>query len=446
MPTVKTQRAWYRLSLTTQILIGLVVGVLIGWLRPAWGNSIYFLRDIFLNLIKSIIGPLVFSTLVIGIAGGGDLRKVGRMGVKALIYFEIITTVALFLGLAVVNITKPGMGVPLVGAAGEAVQKIGETHPRTFIETLVHVFPASVVDSLVRGDILQIVAFAVLFAMAVSAIGEKGRPMLVAMESLSQVMFKLTNYVMRFAPFGVAGAMAHTIGTQGPGVLISLGNLIVSYYFALILLVILVFGIIMFVARVPIRQFMRVSREPSTIAFATTSSESAMPKAMQAMERLGVPKRIVGFVMPTGYSFNLDGSMIFLAITSVFIVQAAGPSVGQHFGFAQQLSMMVAFMITSKGLAGVPRASILVLLATLTNLIPAPVATAGVAIVLGVDAIMDMGRSCVNLIGNALATLVIARWEGEFDDNRARVFGTPAEAELDLRSGDVAFAEAAGEN
>jgi proton glutamate symport protein len=266
------------------------------------------------------------------------------------------------------------------------------------------------------------------------------------MESLSQVMFKLTNYVMKFAPIGVGAAMAHTIGTQGPGVLVSLGNLILSYYLGLIIFVVFVFGLIMVITRAPIRQFVRAIREPATIAFATTSSESAMPRAMEAMERLGVPKRIVGFVMPTGYSFNLDGSMIFLAVTSIFIVQAAGLSVAQHFGFAQQLSMMVAFMITSKGIAGVPRASILVLLATLTNIIPAPVATAGVAIVLGVDAIMDMGRSCVNLIGNALATLVIARWEGEFDDNRARVFGTPAEAELDLRSGDVAFAEAAEED
>ena len=441
-PAVKSQRTWYRPSLTTQILIGLLVGVLIGWLRPNWGNSIYFLRDIFLNLIKSIIGPLVFSTLVVGIAGGGDLRKVGRMGVKALIYFEIITTVALFLGLAVVNITKPGVGVPLIGAS-EAVQKIGETHPRTFIETLVHIFPASVVDSLVRGDILQIVAFAVLFAMAVSAIGEKGRPMLMAMESLSQVMFKLTNYVMRFAPFGVAAAMAHTIGTQGPGVLISLGNLILSYYFALILFVVLVFGLIILVARVPLRQFVRAVREPATIAFATTSSESALPKAMQAMERLGVPKRIVGFVMPTGYSFNLDGSMIFLAITSMFIVEAAEPITHQHFGFAQQLTMMLAFVVTSKGIAGVPRSSILVLLATLSGILPPPIAASGVAIVLGIDAVMDMGRSAMNLIGNCLATVVIARWEGEFSDERARIFRTAKETELDLRESDIAAAETA---
>lgn len=422
-------------------MIGLVVGILMGWLRPEWGNAVYFLRDIFLNLIKSIIGPLVFSTLVVGIAGGGDLRKVGRMGVKAIVYFEIVTTAALFIGLAVVNLTKPGIGVPLVEDATDAIQKIGENHPRTLIETLVHVFPSSVVDSLVRGDILQIVAFAVLFAMAVSAVGEKGKPMLRAMESLSQVMFKLTNYVMKFAPIGVGAAMAHTIGTQGPGVLVSLGNLIFTYYLGLIIFIVLIFGMVMMIARAPVRQFVRAVREPAAIAFATTSSESAMPRAMEAMERLGVPKRIVGFVMPTGYSFNLDGSMIFLAVTSIFIVQAANR--GQQFGFAQQLSMMVTFMVTSKGLAGVPRASILVLLATLTNMLPAAVAAAGVAIVLGIDAIMDMGRSSVNLIGNALATIVIARWEGEFDDERARVFGTAQEVELDLKSGDVAFAEAA---
>src|SRR5437762_102779 len=440
------RRPWYRPSLTTQILIGVVVGGLIGWLRPDWGNAVYFLRDIFLNLIKSIIAPLVFSTLVVGIAGGGDLKKVGRMGVKALIYFEIVTTAGLFIGLAVVNFMKPGVGVPLGASQTEVVQQIGADHPRTLVETLVHAFPSSIVDAMARGDILQTVAFAVLFAMAVSAIGEKGRPIIRAMESLSQVMFKFTNYVMMFAPIGVAAAMAHTIGTQGLGVLVNLGNLILSYYLGLTVFLVLVFGLVMFIARVPIRQFVRAVREPAAIAFATTSSESAMPKAMQAMERLGVPRRIVGFVMPTGYSFNLDGSMIFLAVSSVFIVQAAEATTGQHFGFNQQLTMMVTFMITSKGLAGVPRASILVLLATLTNMLPAGVAAAGVAIVLGIDAIMDMGRSCVNLIGNALATVVIARWEGEFNDDRARVFGTTQEAELDLRSGDVAFAEAADEN
>jgi proton glutamate symport protein len=428
--------------LTVQIMIGLVVGVAIGWLRPDWGNAVYFLRDIFLNLIKSIIGPLVFSTLVVGIAGGGDLRKVGRMGIKALVYFEVITTAALFIGLAIVNFTKPGVGVPLAGNPSEIVQKIGENHPRTLVETLVHVFPSSVVDSLVRGDILQIVAFAVLFAMAVSAVGEKGKPIIRAMESLSQVMFKFTNYVMMFAPFGVGAAMAHTIASQGPGVLVSLGNLIFTYYVALIIFIVLIFGLVIFITRVPIRQFVRAVREPAAIAFATTSSESALPKAMQAMERLGVPKRIVSFVMPTGYSFNLDGSMIFLSITSVFIAQAAESTTGLHFGLSQQLPMMLAFMVTSKGLAGMPRASILVLFATLTNVLPAGVVATGVAFILGIDALMDMGRSAVNLIGNCLATIVVARWEREFDDERARVFGTPEEAELDLKSGDLAFADA----
>lgn len=423
-------------------MLGLVIGVLIGYVRPDWGDSIYFLRDIFLNLIKSIIGPLVFSTLVVGIAGGGELKKVGRMGLKALIYFEVVTTIGLFIGLAVVNLTKPGSGVPLTSNQPEMIKQIAASHPRTFIETIVHAFPSSVIDALARGDILQTVVFAVLFAMATSAIGEKGKPMIRAMESLSQIMFKLTNYVMLFAPFGVAAAMAHTIGTQGPGVLVSLGNLILSYYLGLAIFLVLVLGLIMFVVRVPIRQFVRAIREPAALAFATTSSESAMPKAMQAMERLGVPRRIVGFVMPTGYSFNLDGSMIFLAITSVFIVQAAEATTGQHVGLTQQLTIMVAFMITSKGIAGVPRASILVLLATMNSFLPDNLGAMGVAVIIGVDALMDMGRSAVNLIGNCLATVVIARWEREFDDARARVFGTSAEAELDLKSGEIAFADA----
>ena len=423
-------------------MIGLVVGAFIGWVRPEWGNKVYFLRDIFLNLIKSIIGPLVFSTLVVGIAGGGDLKKVGRMGVKALIYFEIITTAALFIGLAVVNFLKPGAGVLLSGQPGELAQKIGQAHPATLIETLVHVFPSSVIDALARGDILQTVAFAVLFAMAVSAVGEKGIPILRAMNSLSQIMFKVTNYVMRFAPFGVGGAMAHTVASQGPTVLVSLGHLIFTFYLALAIFVLVIFGLVITITRLPATQFIRAVREPATIAFATTSSESAMPKAMEAMERFGVPRRIVAFVMPTGYSFNLDGSMIFLGVASMFIVQAAANTSVIHFGFGQQMLMMLTFMVTSKGIAGVPRSSILVLLATLSNMLPADVVALGVGIVLGVDALMDMGRSAVNLIGNSLATAVIARWEGEFDDERARVFGTSAEAELDSKSGDVAFAEA----
>src|SRR5213595_2936028 len=319
----QVRRPWYRPSLTMQIMIGLVVGGIIGWLRPDWGNNVYFLRDIFINLIKSIIAPLVFSTVVVGIAGAGALRKVGRMGVKALVYFEIVTTAALFIGLAVVNFMKPGAGVTLAAGNIDIVKTIGQAHPKTLVETIVHAFPSSVIDAMVRGDVLQIVAFSVLFALAVSAVGEKGKPIVRAMESLSQVMFKFTNYVMMFAPIGVGAAMAHTIGTQGLRVLVNLGNLVLSLYLALIIFIVLIFGLVIFIVRVPFRQFVRAVREPAALAFATTSSESALPKAMQAMERIGVPKHIVGFVMPTGYSFNLDGSTLYLAMASVFVAQAA---------------------------------------------------------------------------------------------------------------------------
>jgi Na+/H+-dicarboxylate symporter len=438
-----SRRRWYRPSLTTQILIGLVLGGFIGWLRPDWGNKVYFLRDIFLNLIKAIIAPLVFSTIVAGIAGAGSLKKVGRMGLKAIIYFEIATTAALFIGLAVVNFTKPGVGVALVAGPNDIVNTVAHTHPKTLLETIVHIFPASVIDAMARGDVLQIVAFSVLFAMAVSAVGEKGKPIVLAMESLMQVMFKFTNYVMMFAPIGVGAAMAHTIGTQGLGVLLNLGNLILSLYLALVIFIVVVFGSVILLLRVPLRQFVRAVREPATLAFATTSSESALPKAMESMERFGVPPHIVGLVMPTGYSFNLDGSTLYLAMASVFVAQAAETTTGHHVGLAQQITIMLALMITSKGVAAVPRASLVILLATLNSFLPAGLGPIGVAVIFGVDELMDMGRTCVNLIGNCLATVVVARWEGDFDDERARIFGTPAEVELDLRAGNVAFAEAA---
>ena len=437
------QKEWYKISLTTQIVLGLVLGGLLGYVKPSWGNQIFFLRDIFLNLIKSIIAPLVFSTLVVGIAGGGDLKQVGRMGVKSLIYFEIVTTLALFIGLAIVNLVKPGIGIQLVATSSDVVKSIAENHPKTLVETIVHIFPASVVDSMVRGDVLQIVAFSVLFAMALSAIGEVGRPMIRFCESLSQIMFKYTGYVMMFAPIGVGAAMAHTIGTQGPGVIKNLFLLILSLYVALIVFIVVVLGAVMIIARVPVKQFLKAVREPATIAFATTSSESALPKAMELMERMGVPARIVGFVMPTGYSFNLDGSTLYLAVASVFVAQAAEYSgLAPHMGFGTQITMMLALMLTSKGIAAVPRASLVILLATLNSFLPGNIGPIGVALIFGVDELMDMARTSTNIIGNCLATIVIARWEGEFDDERAKVFGTPAEAAYDQAAGEPAFAQA----
>ena len=436
------RRRWYRPSLTVQIMIGLVVGGFIGWLRPDWGNAVYFLRDIFINLIKSIIAPLVFSTIVVGIAGAGALRKVGRMGIKALIYFEILTTAALVIGLAVVNLTKPGAGVALAATNTDVLKTISQSHPKTLVETIVHVFPSSVIEAMVRGDVLQIVAFSVLFALAVSAVGEKGKPIVRAMDSLSQVMFKFTNYVMLFAPTGVGAAMAHTVGTQGLGVLVNLGKLIGSLYLALLIFIFLIFGLVIWIARIPVRQFVRAMREPAALAFATTSSESALPKAMESMERFGVPPDIVGFVMPTGYSFNLTGSTLYLAMASVFVAQAAETTIGWHMSLGQQITMMLTLMLTSKGVAGVPRASLVILLGALNSFIPSGMGPIGVAVIFGVDELMDMGRTCVNVIGNCLVTVAVARWEGEFDDRRARVFGTPAEAELDLKTGEVAFADA----
>jgi proton glutamate symport protein len=429
-----------------QIMIGLVLGGVIGYLGRRWGyhwgDNVYFLRDIFLNLIKSIIAPLIFGTLVVGIAGGGDLKKVGRMGAKALLYFEIVTTLALFIGLGIVNLTKPGIGVALTG--GGDISQLAKTQPQGFRDLLVHIFPSSVIDSMVRGDVLQIVAFTVLFAMAVLALGERARPILRACDALSQVMFKFTGYVMRFAPIGVGAAMAHTLATNGLGVLKNLGLLIGSLYLALFILVIFVFGAVMMIARIPILPFLKAVREPFTIAFATTSSESALPKAMENMERFGVPARVVGFVMPTGYSFNLDGTTLYLAMASVFVAQAAEPTIG-HMSFSHQLFMMLTLMITSKGVAGVPRASLVILLATLNSFLPGGLGPIGVAVIFGVDELMDMGRTSVNVIGNCLATIVVARWEGEFDEEKARAFGTPEEIRRELAEGELAFAEAAAD-
>ena len=398
------------LSLTHQIMIGLVLGCLLGWLKPAWAVQTAFLRDIFLNLIKSLIAPLIFSSVVAGIAGGGDAKKVGRLGVKALIYFEAATGVALVVGLLVVNLVKPGRGVLIPAAAGDIVPAV-QSHPMTFVQTLVHIFPASIVDAMATGDVLQIVAFSVVFGLAVMAAGERARPVAALCEAVSNVMFKFTDLIMRFAPLGVGAAIAVVIGRQGIGVMANLSMLVGSLYAALIIFVAILFGLVGYFLKVPIRAFWRAVREPFALAFATASSESALPKAMEAMVELGVPRHIVGFVIPTGYSFNLDGSTLYLALASVFVAQAAETGGAAHFGLGRQLMLMITLMITSKGVAAVPRASLVVLLAALRSF---NLPLEGVAVIFGVDALMDMARTSVNVIGNCLASVVVARWEGEF--------------------------------
>jgi len=432
-----SSKKWWHLSLTKQILIGLVVGVFIGWLAPEFSKETAFLRTIFLNLIKVIIAPLIFGSIVAGVGGGGGAKKVGRIGWKALLYFEIVTTLALAVGLIVVNITKPGYGVEL---KGDMVQmgKIAENHPMTFVETLVHAFPSNIVDSMLRNDVLQIVVFSVIFAFAVSAMGKKGKPILEFAESLSQVMFKFTSYIMMVAPFGIGAAMAVTVGHMGIGVLVNLGMLVSTLYIALIVFIVIVFGTVAYIIKLPIKQYLKAVKEPFTLAFVTTSSESALPKLMENMERIGVPKRIVGFVVPTGYSFNLDGSTLYLAVASVFVAQAAETVSGIHFGWEQQVLLMFTLMITSKGIAAVPRASLVVLFAALHTFgLPAE----GVAVIFAVDELMDMARTSVNVLGNGLACVVVARWEGEFDDQKAKVFGTSEEIRVDMEEGNLAFAQ-----
>ncbi|MBV9496917.1 MAG: cation:dicarboxylase symporter family transporter [Acidobacteria bacterium] len=439
-----------QVSLTTKIFIGLIAGILLGWLVPEWGAAVRPLSLIFLNLIKSIIAPLIFSTLVIGIAGTGDIRQVGRIGFKSLLYFEVVTTFALVIGLVAVNVTKPGIGVSLAGvhktddkatladraaklsaeanaalasgdtataaakaaAAADAVGK-GLTapeppaKPQKFGDILAHLAPASIIKAMAEGDVLQIVIFSVMFALAVTSIGEKARPFITWCESLADIMFRFTEFIMKFAPIGVGAAMANTISHSGLGVLKNLGMLVGTLYGALIVFLLLVLLPVALLFRVPLRDFFRAVREPATIAFATTSSESALPKAMENMERLGVPRRIVGFVLPTGYSFNLDGTTLYLALASIFVAQAAGVDLT----WEQQVVMMLTLMLTSKGVAGVPRASLVILLGTLASF---HLPVEGVIVILGVDELMDMARTCVNVIGNCLATVVVARWEKSF--------------------------------
>jgi proton glutamate symport protein len=403
-------------GLTTQIFLGLVLGVVVGYLWPAFGVAVRPLADAFLRMIKMIIAPLVFATLVVGIAGTGDLKAMGRIGLKAIIYFEAATTVALFLGLGLVNIFKPGAGVALpIGADTSAARAISLNQQHGW-DIFLHLFPTSVIDSMARGDILQIVVFSTFFGVAVAMIGTRGQPILDVLDATAQAMFKVTGYVMLFAPVGVFAAIAATVGGKGLAILFTLGKLVALMYLGLVIFILIVVGGVSYLIRVPFLTFVKAIREPFLIAFSTASSEAALPKAMEVMEAFGVPKNIVGFVLPTGYSFNLDGTTLYLSLASVFVAQLAG--VPMTFG--QQIVMMLTLMLTSKGVAGVPRSALVVLTATLTQF---DLPLEGAAILLGIDQIMDMGRTAVNVMGNCIASAVVARWEGVLDDERMRAYG-----------------------
>ncbi len=393
-------------SLTAWIFFAMLAGAEFGYDLPAATKNLQVLFRIFLNLIRVIIAPLLFGTLVSGIAGHADLKKVGRMGLKAIIYFEVVTTIALFLGLGAINLSRAGVGVPQPPA--QANEQLPPA-PQKASDLILHVFPENIAKSVAENQILQVVVFSIIFAIALAMVRDeaKRRPMLRFCESLSEVMFKFTNIVMLFAPIGVGAAIAYTVGQTGFGVLINVAKLIATLYVSLLVFLLGVLLPIALLFRVPLRRFIAAVAEPTTIAFGTSSSEAALPRAMEQMEAMGVPRAVVSFVMPTGYSFNLDGSTLYLSLASVFVAQAAGI----QMTFGQQLIMMLTLMLTSKGVAGVSRAAIVILFAT--------VGTFGlpvwpVFILLAVDQLMDMARTSVNVVGNCLATVVVARWEGDF--------------------------------
>src|SRR5256885_8083394 len=410
-----------RRTLTQWILAGMIVGVALGWLFPAFAVSLRPISTVFLRMIKSIIVPLIFGTLVVGIAGhGDDMKRVGRLALKSIVYFEIVTTLALVIGLLAVNIVKPGAGValnaPEAGAAGAAgAAATPASNPVTFSSVLEHIVPQSFFEAAAQNEMLQIVFWSVVFAIGLSRVrGPSKDTMLRFCEALAEVMFKFTGIVMKLAPIGVAAALAFTVGHGGLKVLQSLGLVVLTLYAALVVFGLAVLLPMARIARVPLAAFTSAVKEPALIAFSTASSEAALPKAMEQMEAIGVPRRIVAFVMPTGYSFNLDGSTLYLAVASVFAAQAGGVAMS----LGQQLLMMLTLMLTSKGVAGVPRAALVILMGTVASFhLPGEMAVA----LLGVDVVMDMARTTVNLIGNCLATVVMARWEGEYDESRALV-------------------------
>ena len=405
--------------LTLMIFIALFLGIFVGWAFPTFAVKTHVLAEIFLRMVKMIIAPLLFSTLVVGIAGHGDIKSLGRLGVKTIIYFEVVTTLALIIGLGFANLFKPGEGMVDIASRhiplGDIANMASSTPHHSFGEMFLSLFPTSIVQAMADGNLLQIVVFSLFFALAICAIGKKAQPVVDLLNSVTKIMFKFTEYVMFFAPIGIFGAIAYTVGTNGVDILINYGKVIMALYIALTVFVLIVLLIACKLVHISFRALIKTIQEPALLTFTTASSEAALPKAMSIMEKFGVPKSIVGFVMPTGYTFNLDGSTLYLAMAVLFSTQL----VGINLTLEQQLVIMFALMLTSKGVAGVPRASLIVLAGTLTSF---NIPILGVAILLGIDQILDMGRTAVNLIGNCVATVVIARWENVFDYNKMNAF------------------------
>lgn len=405
--------AIFKRSLTTWILVSMVIGVEIGLDFKAFSQNLRVLSQIFLRLVKTIIAPILFATLVVGIAGHSNLKQVGRMGWKSILYFEVVTTIALIIGIIAINISGAGRGILLPEGFH---QDLPETKPQGWQDVILHVFPENFVKSIYHGDVLPIVVFSIIFGIALAMIREdKRKPMLEFSESLAETMFKFTNIIMLFAPFGVGAAIAVTVGHLGIDILGNLAMLLFTLYIALLVFLLCVLLPVALLFKIPVRPFIKAISEPVSIAFATTSSESALPKAMENMEKFGVPRKIVSFVLPTGYTFNLDGTTLYLSLAAIFVAQAAGI----EMSVGEQVIMGLTLMLTSKGVAGVPRASLVILLGTAASF---GLPLWPIMAILGIDELMDMARTSVNVIGNTLASAVIARWEGEFDEKKALEF------------------------
>lgn len=409
------------IKLTRYIIISLILGIATGILFPAFAVKLSPLAMMFLNMVKMIIAPLLFATLVIGIAGHGDIKSLGKIGIKTIIYFEIVTIAALFIGLGIGHFTQPGAGLEnlttnVSSTYMDTVTEMGQNASHSSLRDLVvNIFPSSVIKSMAEGNLLQIVVFSLFFALAICAVGQKAKPVMDVLNSVSEIMFKFTEYVMWFAPVGVFAAIASTIGSSGIGILKNYVKIVFSLYFALIVFLIFIIILVCKIVKIPIKGLITTLKDPALLAFSTASSEAALPKAMEQMEKFGVPKNIVGFVMPTGYTFNLDGSTLYLSMAVLFATQL----VGIELSLQHQLIIMFALMFTSKGVAGVPRAALVVLAGTLSSL---NYPLIGVAILLGIDQILDMGRTTVNLVGNCIATIFIARWENEFDYEKMHAY------------------------
>jgi proton glutamate symport protein len=410
-----------RITQTQWVLVSMIAGVAVGYLFPdsaaTWfrASDLQVLSNVFLRLIKSMIAPLLFATLVVGIAGhGDDLKRVGKLAVRSMVYFEVVTTIALAVGLLVVNIVKPGLGINLSNATVDTGTELAQTKV-TFTGMLEHAIPQSILDAGAKNESLQIVFFTIMFAVALSRTNGPAKDVMLRFcDSLAEVMFKFVGIVMKFAPLGIGGAIAATVGKNGIGVLRNLGFLVATLYGTLIVFAVFVLLPIAIAFKVPVRSFWNAVKEPWLIAFTTASSEAALPLALQNMEKMGVPRRIVSFVLPAGYSFNMDGTSLYLTMAVGFVAQAAGVKMA----LSEQILMMLTLMLTSKGVAAVPRAGMVILSGTLVQF---GLPLQGVAVILGVDAFMDMARTSLNLVGNCLATVVMARWDGSFNETPAFV-------------------------